>query len=650
MISKIIEREGNKFFEIDGKLFVPAAFRSFRPTPANVSQFYNNGVRLFQMLVTGTTNALRTKYSLYGEVWKGDGEYDFTAFDRQMEMFMKFAPEGYFCVMLPLDTRDWFLEKYNCPDSFREFGKACFYEEWKEAAADYLKAFINYAEEKYGDRIFSYSFSAGYATEWFTHDRGDYDARKEQAFQKYLKDDEVKIPTKNELDSLSDEFLREKSCCIPDYYKFTSENTAKTVCYFAKKAQEVLQHRKVIGLFYGYMILNSVYQNRWGTAKYELVWQCEDIDMIFSPAAYFMFRETKNPAAYQVAVDSIAVNNKLYMHEIDHRTHLALYPLESGGILRDCYETEEETVMILRRELCQALQKGSALWWFDFYGGYYFSKRYDREIERAVEIMNEVTGYPRKSLAQTAVFYDPESTLYLNENLGVKEDYVNNIICELGKSGVLYDIYNLNDIMKTDISRYKMLVFLNAFKMSEEIRQKLENIDAYKVWIHAPGYENNRNLHDIERIIGMKLVEAEECSSIKYAGETFGFTNQVTPLFEVKNAGMVLAYYEDTQKAAVALNGNNIYSATGNIPYALWHEFEKICGVHIYTHNGIAVYGDSRFICVQNPFSEACSISMPDDMSFVELFDGGEYKTENGVLRYNAPKGTTKMFLMKQNY
>ena len=260
------------------------------------------------------------------------------------------------------------------------------------------------------------------------------------------------------------------------------------------------------------------------------------------------------------------------------------------------------------------------------------------------------TGYPRKSLAQTAVFYDPESTLYLNENLGVKEDYVNNIICELGKSGVLYDIYNLNDIMKTDISRYKMLVFLNAFKMSEEIRQKLENIDAYKVWIHAPGYENNRNLHDIERIIGMKLVEAEECSSIKYAGETFGFTNQVTPLFEVKNAGMVLAYYEDTQKAAVALNGNNIYSATGNIPYALWHEFEKICGVHIYTHNGIAVYGDSRFICVQNPFSEACSISMPDDMSFVELFDGGEYKTENGVLRYNAPKGTTKMFLMKQNY
>ena len=648
MISKIVEKEGNKFFDIDGKLFAPAAFRSFRPTPANVSQFYNNGVRLFQMLVTGTTNALKTKYSLYGEVWKGDGEYDFTAFDKQMAMFMKFAPEAYFCVMLPLDTRDWFIEKYNCPDSFREFGKACFYEEWKAAAAEYLKAFICYAEEKYGDRIFSYSFSAGYATEWFTNDMGGYDKRKELAFQKYLQDDEVNIPTKSELDSISDTFLREKESCIPDYYKFTAENTAKTICYFAKEAQEVLQHKKVIGLFYGYMILNSIYQNRWGTAKYELVWQCEDIDMIFSPAAYFMFRETKNPAAYQVAVDSIAVNNKLYMHEIDHRTHLAGYPLESGGILKDAYETEEETVMILRRELCQALQKGSALWWFDFYGGYYFSKRYDQEIERAMEIINEVTGYPRKSIAQTAVFYDPESTLYLNENLGVKEDYVNNIISELGKSGVLYDIYNLNDIMKIDTSQYKMLVFLNAFKLSDEIMQKLENMDAYNVWIHAPGYENNRNLHDVERIIGMELVETEECSSIKYDGGAFGFSNQVTPLFEVKNAEKVLAYYEGTQKAAVALNGKSIYSATGNIPYTLWHEFEKICDVHIYTNNGVAVYGDSRFICMQNPFSECCNINISADMSFVELFDGGDFQPQNRVLQYKVPKGTTKMFLVKQ--
>ena len=36
MISKIIEKEGNKFIEIDGEQFVPAAFRSFRPMPANV--------------------------------------------------------------------------------------------------------------------------------------------------------------------------------------------------------------------------------------------------------------------------------------------------------------------------------------------------------------------------------------------------------------------------------------------------------------------------------------------------------------------------------------------------------------------------------------------------------------------------------------
>ena len=41
-----------------------------------------------------------------------------------------------------------------------------------------LKAFIRYAEEHYGDRIFAYSFSSGLATEWFTDDKGAYDLKK----------------------------------------------------------------------------------------------------------------------------------------------------------------------------------------------------------------------------------------------------------------------------------------------------------------------------------------------------------------------------------------------------------------------------------------------------------------------------------------
>ncbi|MDY3929872.1 MAG: hypothetical protein SOZ34_11000 [Clostridia bacterium] len=648
MKSRIAEHGGNKLIEIDGRIYAPAAFRSFRPTPANVSFFYENGVRLFQMLCSGLYSCLGTHYSLYGEIWKGDGEYDFSAFDKQMEMFMKFAPEGYFCVMIQLDTREWFMKKYNIPDSFRKFGIACFYDEWKKAAKEYLKAFIEYAEEKYGERIFAYSFSSGLATEWFTADMGEYDKVKEIAYKKYMGDDKVRIPSQDELLESNKNFLRDINSTIANYYKFTAEKTADTVCEFAKAAQEVIKHNKLIGLFYGYMILDSQKQNKWGTGMYERVWKCQDIDMIFSPAAYRDFRKTENPAAYQVAVDSIRINDKLYMHEIDHRTHLSKYPLENGVIIEDGYDTEKETVMILRRELCQMLQKGAALWWFDFTGGYYFTHTYDKEINTAVKIINKLKELPRKSVADVAVFYDSESLFYLNENLGIKENYVNNQILELAKTGVLYDIYNLNDIGKINIKQYKLIIFLDAFLLSDNILEEIEKIKCYKLWIHAPGYVKNHKSEDVEKIIGMKLSEFSGNAVVNYDGVMFGFDREISPIFNVENADNVIAYFDGTDKAAVGQKGENIYCSCGNIPYELWCKFEEIGKVHRYTHNKTAVYGDSRFICCQNAFSDNCEISLEEDGEYIELFDGGEYKTQNKILKYKTPKGTTKMFLLKK--
>ena len=103
MLARIIRKNGNRVFEIDGKVYLPAAFRSFRPTPANVSLFYRNGIRLFQMQCSGMNSTLGLPYSNYGAAWVGDHRYDFSALDRQMEMFMKFAPEGYFMLMVQLD-------------------------------------------------------------------------------------------------------------------------------------------------------------------------------------------------------------------------------------------------------------------------------------------------------------------------------------------------------------------------------------------------------------------------------------------------------------------------------------------------------------------------------------------------------------------
>ena len=75
---KLTRHLGRLKVDINGKLYAPLSFKSFRPNPTNISDFYKAGVRLFSVLSSGIINALGVPYSHFGESWIGDGEYDFS--------------------------------------------------------------------------------------------------------------------------------------------------------------------------------------------------------------------------------------------------------------------------------------------------------------------------------------------------------------------------------------------------------------------------------------------------------------------------------------------------------------------------------------------------------------------------------------------
>ena len=412
-MSSIVYQNGVPFIEIHGELFAPAAFRSFRPKPDNLSLISRAGVRLCQMLVSGLPCTIGTPYSLFGGVWKGEGVYDFTPFDRQYEMFRLLAPDAYYNVMLQLDVPEWWKDAHpDLPqDSYHHITDLALCEEWKRAAVDYLKAFITYAEEKYGNRIFGYSIAAGLSNEWFDrslyeadYDReGTYNAR---AYRELIGDPNAPLPTMDSMEA-GESSLRDPDTNDFKYLKLCCDSTADLVCFFAHEAQEVLHHQKLFGLFYGYTNMgNQVY---WNTNGYEKAWRSPDIDMLYSPAAYGANRELSGVSSYQYTVDSIALHGKLYLHEDDHRTHLARFPLENGAMLTDCYGSFEEWREVFRRELCNVMQKRSAFWWFDFFGGYYSSPEYEAELKLETELFNRLAAGARESTAEIAVFIDPMS-------------------------------------------------------------------------------------------------------------------------------------------------------------------------------------------------------------------------------------------------
>lgn len=671
MESKVIKKNGNSFIQIDDKCYEPCMFRSFRPTPANVSLFHRNGIKLYQMLVSGQYTGMDTPYSLYGPVWIDKGEYDFAAFDRQMNLFKRFAPNSYYCIFIQLDTpQKWIGNHAGHKSSFDYIHAGMFDEEWKKDASEYVNALIEYAEKNYGDSIFGYAFCAGRSCEWFAVPNEKEDVTQfSQPFAEYCKDNNIEY---NNYFDTWDDIWKESTNPFYDinsaeenFVGFGAENLAELVTYFSSEIQKTLKHKKILGTFFGYHCMkystNFAYLN-------EKVYSDPNIDVIFSPAEYDEFREIDGCSGFQLAVNSLELNNKLYLHEIDHRTNLALYPMEhgvlgrstkyrmkDGGILNDCYDTEYEGVMVLRRELALTMLGGNALWWFDFFGGYYASPTYEKELRLACDIMKKVYNGSavRKSVAQIALIVDNGAFKHIRALSDMKHQLIRWNLLNLGKAGTPFDIYNVTDMEKIDFSNYKLVVFMDLFEISEKTRlvinEKLKNI--HKLWMYAPGYINNgkfssegiSNVTNIS-VSPYRLQNGENACAF---GKEFEPSANWSDTFEVTDDSEILGTYTKSGKTMLAKKGYDIYSGAACLPTEVWRGLAQTAGVHMYTDGNGALIVNNQFVCYENNVSEHCRLVFEKDYEFEELFDGGIYKTIDGVLEYQTEKGRTKLFYIK---
>lgn len=639
MISEIKKTDGKKLIYIDGVPYTPYMYRSFRPSPSSISLFNRCGIKLYQMLVSGRYSTLGVPYSNYGEVWVGNDEYDFRPFDNQMAMFKRFAPDGKFMIMLQLDAPTWWLEEHpNSDDGYVYLGKAALDQEWICDASKYARAFIRYAEQTYGNDIFGYAFSAGHCTEWFDYP-GYYEPSKLQR-DDYRAKFEAEIPTETELRRTDGIFLREPNSNEFIYRDYACTIIPNLIKHFAKLFKEELGYKKITGTFYGYTVNASPgYQICASSVGYESVWADKNIDMIFAPTSYSRgddVRELTGSSTYQCLVDSIDVNDKLYIHEIDHRTHLAGFALENAKII-ESYPDAYTTIEMLRRDLCASQCKGSALWWFDFLGGYYNCPELESEIKLEVEIMDKLAKKNHESISEIAVFADPLSFNLLKEEHNLTIDYVRKNLNNLHKCGAPYDVYNLSDIARIDLRKYKILAFLYTPKISDEIKRIIDKAtDKLKIFIHTPGVITNNGIDfsAIENITKIKVSQMSKCEKAVYQDKRFGFVANINPTFKITDSDAeILANYEDGD-AAVAIKDNIVYSGVGNIPSALWCEIAKIAGVHIYSDKLVTVYGDSRFISCQFPGDCCDSINVKYDGVYIDLFSGKEYQAKDGILQF----------------
>lgn len=649
MISKLTRVNGVLKVDIDGSIYEPLSFKSFRPTAKNISDFSKAGVKLFSILTSGLINYLGVPYSLYGESWLGKGVYDFDVIDRQIELFRENAPGCYFALMIQLDTRDWWLKSHeNYPYSFTHFSQMASDPEWREAAAEYLQQVIIHVEEKYGDIMYGYFMLCGTTTEWFSEK--DYEAPhpiKEAYFKKYTNNPNAVIPTGDRL-VLDEDISFIDDAELKIYRKAHGEQTADTILYFADKAQEVLKHKKLLGIYYGYLF-ELGYSRIWNTGHlgYEKVFMSKDIDIISSPSSY-AYRGLDSTSAFMVTFKTLDMHDKLYYLEFDHITHLA--PTHVGGTnvpipgWKNKCKDQTETLNLMQRDFMLCAANGAALWWFDMFEGWFYSDEMMECIQNMILLAHKLSAYKQESIAEIAVIASGETLYGVNKTARINDKLLGMQRNGLARMGAPYDVYSAGDLTNFEWEQYKFIIFLDAFEITKgqkQVIEKMKKAGKTLLWMYAPDYLTG-GLDAMKSVMDMEVMVLDEpVQTVEQGGVVMS-----KPQFTVTDPeGVTLVRYENGMPAIAYKKKDgyiSVYSGIGNLDGNILRRIAKLAGVHIYSENA-PVYVNSKVIGVYAV--EDTEITVKQSGVYEDVFTGKRYETKDNKISVKAEALHSKLFI-----
>lgn len=649
--------------DIDGKLYAPLSFKSFRPNPTNVSEFYKAGVRLFSVLSSGIICALGVPYSHYGESWVGDGEYDFSAVDRQMDMFIENAPDGYFAPMFQLDTRPWYIEKYGVPNTFTHLSQTAWDEHWRKSAADYLKAVIRHCEEKYGDRIYGYFLLCGTTTEWFSRfDREEPHPIKEEGFKKWCGRPDAKLPSKERLDKGGRVFLDSDEDDVYEARLFQGETVSRTLLYFASEAQSVIKHKKLLGAYFGYLFEMGTQLHSSGVLDYERVFTSPDVDMISSPSAYG-YRKLGDPSAFMLTQKTLDKYGKLYFLEFDHITHVApkmVYEpcadtTGNGGMVQipgassKC-KSEEESLNLMWRDFVLCYGNATALWWFDMFDGWFRSEGMMGAIEKMIALHRELVGADKSGAAEIAVFAEGLSVNRVRKTSELTAVTLGKMRRAFAEMGAPYDLYSVCDLDSLERGKYSLIILLDCYDIEKARQEKIKALLAAGVTVlsvYAPNYANNGkcDVKNISAVTSIKVSEGEVCHGSVVFGEEKSVVLDEAPFFDITDENAEpLAYFEDGSVAA-ARREKSVYVAAPYVPSGLLRKVAKDAGVFIYSDNPLVyTYVNKGAIGVYNATDSDAVIRVPTNGTYTDKITGIDFVSENGIL--TLPRRSLRAYLL----
>jgi beta-galactosidase len=678
MKAELANINGVMKIRINGELFEPIAFRSYWPGPETIKNFAQRGMRLITVFPTGILCSLQIPYSKFGEVWLGEGKYNWQALRNQMDYFIEKAPDAYFALVLQLDTRDWFQAEHpEGGNSYFQLGRIAGWEVWRRSAAKYIEDMIDYLEKEYPEKIFGVYVCAGSTTEWLTdREAVEQTPLKQLCYAQWKGDPAARIPSDDVLDHKSHGLFRDPVIDKDalDFWRFHNEIIADAVCFFSRVVKEHTQGRLLVGCYFGYIIGPTDRVARGHLAMHK-VYISPDVDMISAPAGY-QPRGLESTSGELLPVESVTFRNKLYFHEIDNTAFPAngnIYAQVLQVNFHRRHKSLYESIQYSRREAALALSRRGAYWWFDMFGGWYDDDTLMDELAAIDRAAERIYSKPVQSIAEIAVLIDAESNYYLAQTGVVKDALVSSQRETLGKIGAPVDFYTAKDFMESNfpLNQYKLLIFPDLFAPATEMREKiavLRNEGKCMLFQYAAGAITPQGFSaaSISELTGITIEETDHKASytVVHPGKCsdeitpriYGhLAAQADPVFacmdpkaEIYGADMItsdghLALKERKQ------GGFDVWSLFGPLPSFVLRSIARLAGVHIYEADDLPVYINSRMVALFDHEGGGHLLVTPwTKGKLVELYTGEEHRLDGQPVQLDFQRDECKCFLYEE--
>jgi hypothetical protein len=185
----------------------------------------------------------------------------------------------------------------------------------------------------------------------------------------------------------------------------------------------------------------------------------------------------------------------------------------------------------------------------------------------------------------------------------------------------------MNDLDRVDIDRYKLIIFLNPYNITDEdrrlIEKRVKQKDKVVMWCYAPGLfnESETSIAGMVELTGMEIIPSENCElvaprieltdgkhslsreMIKAGLSVIGPDTKSCQLFAVRDSSVTaLGTLPGTEHVTFAIkhfdDWTSIYAISPMMPPSFYRSLARYSGIHIYNEMDDTLYASKSYLTI----------------------------------------------------